>query len=304
MLPALLSALVLTGAPQTPPPASAPAAARQDPVQLEEVVVEARRLEEATRQFVEQIGSPPPGTRPGRWNGPICMSVTGMRADVAQFMIDRVAIAALDAGVDVEGPGCRPNVIILATSDGPGLANEMVERVGLGFRPAVSSTNLGRDALNHFRTADVPVRWWHVTVPVEPQSGQVAIAFRGQEAPTLTVRDASRLRSNVRYDIGWAIIIVDFSMTEGEPLGAVADYVAMATLTQLDPFADMRGLDTILNLFERGSDVTSLTSWDKDYLTALYSSRADRATEAQQINDMVTRMNQVRREEPETPADD
>lgn len=290
----LLSSLALTLAPQTAPPA--PGVAGQDAGRLADIIVDGRRMEEAARSFIEEIGAPPPGTRPGRWNSEICVSVTGMQARYARYLIDRVAIAALDAGVDVSGPGCKPNVIILATSDGPALASHLVDEVGLGFRPSVSSTNLGRRALQHFRASDAPVRWWHVTMPVEPDSGQVAIALRGQDAPAVTVRDVSRLRSNVRYDIGWAIIIVDMSRTGGAPFGAVADYVALAALTQLDPFADMSGEDTILNLFREDHAVTGLTDWDKDYLAALYSSRTNRATDRQQINDMVTRLTQVRGE--------
>lgn len=289
----LVSALFLAAAPAGQ---QAVQSVPQDSAQLEDIVIDGRRIEAAARAFVEEIGAPPAGTRPGRWNGDICMSVTGMQPRYAQYLIDRVAIAALDAGVEVSGPGCRPNVIIMATDDGPGLADELVDKVGLGFRPSVSGTNLGRRALDHFRTADVPVRWWHVTMPVEPASGQVAIALRGQEPPAITVRDASRLRSNIRYDLAWAIIIVDMSQTGDASFGALADYVAMAALTQLDPFADMSGENTVINLFRPDSTVSGLTSWDKAYLAALYSARTDRATEGQQVNDLVTRLTQVRGE--------
>lgn len=291
MWPGLLSALILATAPAGQDPV------RQDPqtsTELADVVVEGRRIEAAARAYIEEIGAPPPGTRPGRWNEDICISVTGMQRRFAQFMIDRIAIAALEAGVEVSGPGCRPNVVIMATDDGPSLADHLVDEVGLAFRPSVSGTNLGRDALNHFRTADVPVRWWHVTMPVEPDSGQVATALRGQEPPGITVRDASRLRSNIRYDIAWAIIIVDMSKTGGAPFGALADYVAMAALTQLDPFADMSSEDTVINLFRADSTVTGLTPWDKDYLAALYSSLTNRATDRMQVNDIVKRLTRAR----------
>jgi len=294
MWSALLASLALAVAPQSAP--QPPGVAEQDAGRLADIIVDGRRMEEAARSFIEEIGAPPPGTRPGRWNSEICISVTGMQERYAQYLIDRVAVAALDAGAEVLGPGCKPNVIILATSDGPALASHLVDEVGLGFRPAVSSTNLGRRALEHFRSSDAPVRWWHVTMPIEPDSGQVAIALRGQEPPAVTVRDASRLRSNVRYDIAWAIIIVDMSRTGGVPFGAVADYVALASLTQLDPFADMTGEDTVLNLFKANHTVDGLTDWDRDYLAALYSSRTNRATDRQQINDMVTRLTEVRGE--------
>ena len=298
MWSALVASLALVAAPQTP------GVAAQDADRLADLIVDGRRIEETARAFVEEIGAPPPGTRPGRWNSAICISVTGMQERYAQYLIDRVAIVALDVGVEVQGPGCKPNVIILATDDGPGLAGHLVEEVGLGFRPADSSTNLHRPALNHFRTSDAPVRWWHVTMPVSPETGQVAANFRGRDeppsvrldAPILRVRDISRMRSGVRYDIAWTIIILDMGRMDGAPFGAVADYVALASLTQLDPFADMSGEDTVLNLFRDGRTVTGLTDWDRAYLTALYTAATNRTTERQQINDIVWRLTQVRGE--------
>ena len=302
MWSALFSALALSVAPQSAP--AAQGMAEQDAGRLADIIVDGRRMEDAARSFIEEIGAPPRGTRPGRWHSGMCISVTGMQERYARYLIDRVAIAALDAGAEVLGPGCKPNVIILATNDAPGLASHLVEEVGLGFRPTDTSTNLGRRELGHFQTSDAPVRWWHVTMPVEPDSGQLAVNLRGRDgppdqmldAPIIAVRDMSRMRSNIRYDITWVIIIVDLSQTVGAPFGAVADYVALASLTQLDPFADMTGEDTILNLFGTDHAVTGLTDWDKDYLAALYSSRTDRATGRQQVNDMVARLTEVRGE--------
>lgn len=284
------------GVPQTP------GAAEPETSRLADVIVDGRRLEEAARAFVEEIGAPPPGTRPGRWNSEMCISVTGMQQRYAEYLIDRVAAVALDAGVEVMGPGCRPNVIILATDDGPALASQLVQ-ARMGFRPADSSTNLTRTALNHFATSDAPVRWWHVTMPIEPDSGRAVADFRGSDgppdsisAPIFRVRDASLVRSNIRYDIAWAIIVVDMSRTGGAPFGVLADYVALASLTQLDPFADMSREDTILNLFRDGSAVTGLTDWDKAYLAALYTSLTNRATDRQQVNDIVRRLTRGRGE--------
>ena len=278
-----------------------PAAPPQDAALLPDVIVDGRRLAEASRDFLEEVGAPPRGTRPGRWNSPICVSVTGMRSDFAQVMIDRIARRAFDAGVDVEGAGCRPNVVILATDNGPAMAARLVDEAGIGFRPAESSTNLGRSALDQFRTSDAPVRWWHVTIPTNAYTGEPAVRFRGQPPPTVNVRDVSRIRSNIRYDLGWVVIVVDMGRTGGVSFGALSDYVALATLAQLDAGADMSRFDTILNLFDGKSTVSGLTDWDRDYLTALYTTRGDRATESQQMNDLVHSLTEARRSSESSP---
>jgi hypothetical protein len=304
MIAAIASALFLALTPQDPPAASPPAGPTGQDAVLADIVVDGRRLEEASRTFIEQVGAPPPGTRGGRWNSDICLSVSGMQPQFAQLMIDRISVTALEAGVDLKGPGCRPNVIIMATNDGAALATRMVDEAGLGFQPSISATNLGRAALRRFRTSDAPVRWWHVTMPVMADTGQLAIGLRGEAPPTVTVRDASRLRSNVRYDIGWVIIVVDMSRTGTATFGALSDYVAMVALTQADATADLGGEDTILNLFQPDAAVTGLTALDRDYLTALYSARTDRANAGQQVNDLVDRLVSVRRAGEETPPSD
>ena len=60
-----------------------------------------------------------------------------MQPRFAQFIIDRIAAIAFEAGTDFGGPECRPNVVVLATTDGPALAQRLVREAGLGFRPAM-----------------------------------------------------------------------------------------------------------------------------------------------------------------------
>jgi hypothetical protein len=268
---ALVFALLLTlpqAAPQPPQSATA---------ELDAIIVEGRRIEEAARAYIEEVGEPPRGTRLARWNRPVCISISNMQPRFAQFVIDRIAANALDAGADVGEPGCKPNVIILATTDGPALAEKLVKEVGLGFRPAINHTNLSRDALADFQNSDAPVRWWNVTMPVTADTGEVAITLKGDEPRQVTVRDGSRIRSNIRYDMAWTIVIIDMSKTGGVPFGTLADYVSMVSLAQIDPDADLSGQSTVMNLFRSPAEIDGLSQWDKDYLAALYAAPSDRA---------------------------
>lgn len=275
----LASVLLLAAAPQ-----AAPQPPSDDLTEVEAVIVEGRRLEEVARSYVEQVSELPRGARLARWNKPICISVSNMQPQFAQFVIDRIAINALDAGADVAGPGCRPNVIVLATSDGSALAQRLVSEFGLGFRPAIQQTNRSRAALREFQNSREPVRWWNVSMPVEASSGEIAARLHGDfldpdgsgKPRMVVVRDGSRIRSNIRHDMAWTIVIIDMSRTDGVPLGVLADYVSMVSLAQIDPVADLAGQQTIMNLFRTGGAMRGLTSWDKDYLVALYSAPTNR----------------------------
>ncbi|MBJ7317261.1 MAG: hypothetical protein JHC96_00550 [Brevundimonas sp.] len=288
---ALAAALLLTSAPQAAPQPPQPSTA-----ELEAIIVEGRRIEEAARAYIEEVGEPPRGTRLARWNRPVCISMSNMQPRFAQFVIDRIAANALDAGADVGEPGCKPNVIILATTDGPALAKKLVKEVGLGFRPAINHTNLDRDALSDFQNSDAPVRWWNVVMPVTTDTGDVAITLRGEDPRQVTVRDGSRLRSNIRYDMAWTIVIIDMTKTGGAPFGTLADYVSMVSLAQIDPDADLSGQSTVMNLFRNPVEVDGLSQWDKDYLAALYAAPSDRVNGDRQEAAVAHSLIQQRRE--------
>lgn len=171
----LISVALLAGSDQATPQSSVD----EDVTTIEDVIVDRRRLEEIARSYVEQVAEPPRGARLARWNRPLCVSVSNMQADLAQFMIDRVAINAFDAGADVGGPDCKPNVMVFATSDGPALAQKLVSEFELGFRPAAQHTQLPRASLREFQNSDKPVRWWNVAIPVETSTGEIAARMQG-----------------------------------------------------------------------------------------------------------------------------
>ena len=147
--------------------------------------------------------------------------VTGAGSGIGQ----RIALGLAEAGADVAGPGCKPNVIVFATSDGAALAQKLVSEFESRFRPAPQGTNPSRAALREFQNSEEPVRWWNVAIPVEISSGEIATRMYGDmlfpnggdEPNTVRVRDGSRLRSNVRHDMAWTVIIID--MSRSAPLG-------------------------------------------------------------------------------------
>lgn len=253
-------------APQVAPD---PEAAQVDDV---EVVARMRadQVRERVNAFIESNMAPPLGRPLARWSKPVCIGTGYLNPQYAQAVIDRIATRIIEAGGDVAEAGCKVDVMVVGTDDGARTARELVKDDPRGYRPSRGSTDRGSAALRRFQEGDAAVRWWHVSLPVNVDTGELAVRLDGEEIPSNTVRDASRLRTNVRDDLARVTVIVDFTRTGHVQSAALVDYIAFIALAQVNPDGDLRGQDTILNLFERPSDYTAMTQWDRDYLAALY----------------------------------
>src|SRR5690606_36391253 len=113
---AALAALALTQEPPRSTPQDPP------PVALEDVVVEARRLEALTREFVDEVSAPARRRDLARWRSGLCIGVSGIRQDIAQSLADHVSRVALDLGLRPGDPGCTANVQIVFAGNGQALA--------------------------------------------------------------------------------------------------------------------------------------------------------------------------------------
>lgn len=235
------------------------------------VEVQGRRLQQQAHAFVQDVAAAPPGRTLARWRGTICIGVANLNPQYAQFMIDRIAMVASELGVEVEAPGCKPDIMIIGAADAGVLARALVADDPNGFRPASNATDLGAAALDRFQSTDAPVRWWQVSLPVSLDTGQIAMNLDGEiilekaggpesgepKPVMMRVRDPSRLRANTRNVLARETVIIDVTKVGRIGFGALSDYVAMVTLAQIAPDADTSGYDTVLNLFSEGADRTA-----------------------------------------------
>ena len=287
-----ISALVLAASLiiQTPGTVQVPPA--EAATELQEVVVEGRRLRAVVEDFVGEVGAPATGDRgAARWNSSVCIGVVNLRADVAQYIVDRASDVARELGLTAGEPGCTANVLIIAAADGQAVADGIVGERRRAFTPGGSGMTRSLRALETFRTSDAPIRWWHVSGPVDSESGELATRLPGRDAPRIAVSRASRLRTDIRDDMFKAIIVVDISKTASLSLTQLADYCTLIALAQVDPDADVAAFDTVLNVFSN-PEVPGLTAWDKDYLNALYSIEQNRlgsGARGAEIVDLMTR---------------
>ena len=302
MLAPVLGLLLGLSAPQSAPPPQDPA-----PVQLDDVVVDGRRLEEMARDFIEDVAAPNRRRGLARWNTPLCVGVASLQRDVAQAIIDRVSDVAGDLGVRIGEPGCIANALIVAADDGAALARALVERRRLAFDIGSTQMTQSTSTLEAFQADDRPVRWWQISTPVNSETGERAIRLAGDldpstgqpAAPVINVFAASRVASQLRDDMSRVIIIVDIDDVSGLPVSKLADYLTMVTLAQIDDDADSARYDTVMNLFDAPDSVDGLTDWDMAYLTGLYSAEQNRINPSAQAGNVADAVIRARRTQSE-----
>jgi len=305
MIELFLAGALLLAPPQTPAPAVS-----QDPVQLEDVVVSGRTLDRLIRDFVGEVAEPNRNRGLARWSDRICVGVANLDGEIAQYLTDRISTVAMDLGLAAGEPGCTPNVLVIATADAGDLARQLTEERRRAFRMGGAGMDRGGAALRDFVETDRPVRWWQMAIPVDSETGDIAVRIPGvcsgacvgaaDYAPQIAVASASRLTTQIVDNLTRAIVIVDVDQVSGVSALQLADYIAMVSLAQIDPKADTSGYATILNVFEAPEISDSLTDWDLAYLDGLYAAERNHQGEradASEIAGSIRRSHERLREE-------
>ena len=291
MAAALLASPQSASSPQTSPPS-------RDPVRLEDVVVDAQRLEDTTEAYVDEVAAPARRRGLARWKDGMCVGVVNLENETAQYLADRVSDVARSLGLRAHEPECHPSVLIVATDDGPSFTQAFVNMRPRLFRVGGAGMDRGSAELRDFISGDRPVRWWHVSLPVDSETGNAVVRMPGyisgsgaastledtaqQYAPQTRIHSASRLNDQTEDVLKRVFIIVDVERLNGASLQQLGDYVAMVAMAQIDPEGNTEQFDTILNLFDGPTTAPpGLTGWDRAYLEGLY----DLGSETHRINE-------------------
>ena len=297
MIELFLAGALLLSPPQTPAPTVS-----QDPIQLEDVVVSGRTLDSLIRDFVGEVAEPNRNRGLARWNDRICVGVANLDGEIAQYLSDRISTVATDLGLSTGEPGCTPNLLVIATADAGDLARKLTEERRRAFRMGGAGMDRGGAALRDFVETDRPVRWWQMAIPVDAETGDIAVRIPGRctgdcidasdHAPEIAVHSASRLTTQIVDNLTRAIVIVDVDQASGVSVLQLADYIALVSLAQIDPNADTSSYASILNVFDAPEISDSLTDWDKAYLGGLYGAERNHANWRAGRNEIV---NSIRR---------
>jgi hypothetical protein len=271
---------------------------------LPQVTVQAQReaIEKQAHTFVKKLSgsawAPDDGEHPlGLWRRPVCPLVAGLARPQGEFVFGRLTDVMTAAGARPGARGCRPNLIVLVTLQPEELLKAWYKRDRRMFAGAMPAV------VKRFFEKPLPVRLWYGTT-LAGEDGDVANVggtaatsgdtggangslsllseipqFQGIEGDRL----GSRLGRGAVHDLGLAIVVVDLKQMEGMGWGQLADYIAMAALTNVDSYSNFADMPSILALFSTAPEARpkGLTDWDSAYLKALY--HTDRMSPQQRL---------------------
>ncbi len=285
---ALLAALLMglaSGAEAQP--ANAPPATR-----LPSVTVTAPKLGQVP-SLVERFGVPDGKGRLARWEEPVCPVVAGLPQGMDRIVEQRIRETARAAKILVADPRCATsyaNILVMVTPQPKMLAERLVSR-RRSVLQGLSRWPFDRQRGEALVASDDPVRWWYVSDSVPTDGGK---AFTQGSAPTFAAAfspnnlfgppaigdvTASRLKPATEEAFSRVIIIVDANRVVGFDLAQISGYVAMVSLAQIQPHAELDGVTSIMNMFADRSDGRAvpgdLTFWDRAYLGGLYDTDAE-----------------------------
>jgi hypothetical protein len=231
------------------------------------------------REFLQQVLPVPTMGQYMGWTEPVCVKVYGLEPTLEARVRTRVESVAKEAGAEVAGESCRPNIGIVFTDNGQQQIIELRKKRGRLL------AHLPMEEIRALRQGRHPVVWWRVAVAGEgmggspadsaaivsaPGAGEMPLAnfFPGEVATTSRYNGGSLISTGLSLSVGAAVAIVDVEKAEGKSLDSVADYVAFVTIGPVGFPADRAGVPSILDLFSQDGAAVELSSWDRSLLSA------------------------------------
>jgi hypothetical protein len=273
-------------------PSSASASAGKSEA-LPEVTVTARRieLEKRVSKFVYQIAALENEEGLPRWRRPICPQVTGLPRDEGEFVLGRISDIARDAGAPLGAENCGPNLFIVVTSD----PRRILEGMNMTTR-LLTFAGAHPSVIDAFIRTPRPVRVWYKTGMETPDGVPLGDTDRTDASEFVfgiphVAAETAYARHNVIWNFTRLLVVVDQKRVQGVTRGQFADYIAMVSLADLKPGAQLADVPTILKLFDSAA-VTApagMSEWDQAFLKSLYSTEQTSKGQRTQIAHQVVR---------------
>ena len=199
-----------------------------------------------------------------RWKKAVCVKTEGLPPAFGDYISARVeAIAAAVKTPQEKRNPCRPNVFVIFTNEPQRFIDTVVDQDPeiLGYHYSAQ--------LKKLKNIDRPIQAWHVTGLEADLSG---VMLDSVWAPALIVHSATHISNGVYSFILFTLVVVDGEKISGYSLGAISDYIAMLTLSQVRLIDGCGELPSILDLMATACTRTksqSITAADLAYLRSL-----------------------------------
>lgn len=234
-----------------------------------------------------------------RWRGgkqSICPIVMGLNTEQDAYVAARVRALATYVGAPVQADTqCRNNVQIMFTGNPEQNMDAVVKWATVYFRNRYRG---GTKDLIAFRS-DHAIQGWYMTTRGGDVVLNTDVEFVGLDVlpvwPQITQRYAGRGAAGSGSAIGVVILVVDTTKIVGYSIGAIADYLAMLTLSVAQSPDHCDPLPSILDLMSsncgKREAPTAMTAGDLAFLRALYykNTGLGRSLTRSQIQDNMVR---------------
>jgi len=207
------------------------------------------------------------------WRGgtqSICPLTTGLDAGFNTFVTARLRALAAYVGAPLQpGPECKDNVRIIFTANPERGMNDVVKWASRYFNLRYS----GMKQLLGYKS-DRAIQGWYMTTVGGASVLNTDVALLKLNLIPIWPVIAPRTAGDDMSGIGVVILFVDTSKVAGEPIGPIADYLSMLTLSvvQSPDFCDP--LPSILDLMSSSCGArdkpAAMTAGDLAFLKALY----------------------------------
>jgi hypothetical protein len=268
----VLSATLIGSAVGAAEPAVQVIASKLDPQQLNRVAM----------KFVESHAAVDPAIHQmSRWRAGLCPSVTGLTPAAAAFVTNRIEEVARNVGAQrvAVDPKCEVNVQIVFTTEPQKLVDHIAEASPalLGSSRSSGDTAFSRAIESWYFTGTTS------TAGFQPSGngadGTLATSLSDAAGNQPAGVTGSYFTKGLTSELQHVLIIVDRSKVATLSVRAIADYVAMLSLTHVASLDTCNELPSIIDVLSSGcgerAKPTSLTDADTAYLKALYSSNRE-----------------------------
>jgi hypothetical protein len=217
-----------------------------------------------------------------RWGvgrGPgICPLTQGLSPRLNDFVTARILAVAASVGAPLEPAGqCKHNVYIVFTAEPAKTLDALVKQ-----DPRILGFHYSQDT-RKLETLTRPIQGWYLTATRGVRGDQTLdeaepllpletnILNQGKHPAGLP---GSRLSSGISSAIVNVVIVADVKKIVGRPIGPVADYLAVLTLSQTFSAEHCGALPSIMDLMlpdcSGREELTGVTAGDLAFLRALY----------------------------------